>query len=97
MSAYFTLGCMEIGSGILRGLGRSVTSTLVSLLGCCALRVAWILIVFRAVPTLTIIYLSYPISWAVTGLTHMICWTCVRRKYPKTDAPSPYAVSAKKV
>ena len=96
MSGYFTLGAMEIGSGILRGLGRSVTSTLVSLLGCCALRVAWILIVFRAVPTLTIIYLSYPISWTVTALTHLVCWACVRRKYPKTDAPTPYAVTAKK-
>jgi len=65
---YFLLSTMEIGCGILRGLGRSLTSTVVSLMGACVFRVIWISTVFRAVGTLESIYLSYPISWGLTGL-----------------------------
>ena len=84
---YATLGFMEVGSGILRGLGRSVTSTVVSLIGSCVFRIIWISTVFKAYPTLEIIYWSYPISWTLTALTHFICGQVVRRKYrPLGDA-----------
>ena len=78
--AYFTLAFMEVGSGILRGLGKSATSTIVSLIGSCLFRVVWIFTVFAARPTLGIIYVSYPISWALTALIHFICSTSVRKK-----------------
>lgn len=75
---YFLLAFMEVGSGVLRGLGKSVTSTCVSLIGSCVLRIIWIYTVFAAVPTLGVIYLSYPISWALTALIHFIC--CISEK-----------------
>lgn len=80
ISLYFTLAFMDTGSGIMRGLGRSLTSTFVSLAGSCLLRIVWIATVFRAFPTLEIVYLSYPISWAVTAATHMIFAVSTRRK-----------------
>ncbi|MBQ5833854.1 MAG: MATE family efflux transporter [Clostridia bacterium] len=67
---YFLLGLMETGSGLLRGLGKSLTSTLVSLIGSCALRVVWVYTVFAAMPTIEVLYLSYPISWGLTAATH---------------------------
>ena len=82
---YFTLAFMEVGSGILRGLGKSATSTIVSLIGSCLFRVVWIFTVFAARPTLGIIYVSYPISWAMTALIHFLCSTAVRKKLLRTQ------------
>lgn len=77
---YFLLAFMEVGSGVLRGLGKSLTSTTVSLIGSCLLRIVWIYTVFAAHTTLEIIYLSYPISWGLTALIHFICCIAVRKK-----------------
>ena len=77
---YFLLAFMEVGSGIMRGLGRSLTSTIVSLVGSCLLRIVWICTVFAAYPTLEVVYISYPITWGLTALIHFICCNFVRRK-----------------
>lgn len=71
-SAYFICGLMEVGSGVMRGLGRSTTSMVTALLGSVAFRIAWILFVFPLKPTLMILYISYPISWVVTSAAHFI-------------------------
>lgn len=90
LTIYAPLGWMEVGSGVLRGLGRSVTSTVVSLLGSCAFRILWISFVFPLFPCLECIFLSYPISWTLTALIHFICGQTVRRQYrPLGDAPDP--------
>lgn len=69
---YFICAWMEVGSGILRGLGKSLTSTLISLTGSCVFRLLWIWFVVPLSPDLTTIYLSYPISWTLTGAAHLI-------------------------
>lgn len=83
MPLYFLLGVMEVGSGILRGLGKSFVSTAVSLVGICLFRIVWILTVFRATGTLEMIYISYPISWIITALVHFSCAALVLRKRQK--------------
>ncbi|MBR3382535.1 MAG: MATE family efflux transporter [Clostridia bacterium] len=80
---YFLLAFMEVGSGVLRGLGRSTTSTVISLVGTCVFRVIWVYTVCRAVDELWIVYLSYPISWGMTALTHFIFSETTRRRYMK--------------
>jgi len=89
LSLYFTLAAMDTGSGIVRGLNRPLLSTTVTLLGSCALRIIWIATVVQLHMTLEFVYLSYPISWAVTGLCHFIVTLHVRRKllkqYPEAD------------
>ncbi len=65
---FFTSAFMDCGSSILRGLGKSILATVSCLIGTCALRIVWIYTVFRAVFTLDMIYISYPISWVLTGL-----------------------------
>lgn len=83
MPLYFLLAAMEVGSGVLRGLGRSFVSTAVSLIGICVFRVVWILTVFRATGTLEMIYISYPISWALTALVHFTCAALYLRRQEK--------------
>ncbi len=65
---YGLLALMEIGSGVMRGLGRAITSTLISLGGACIFRIVWILTVFENVGTLEAVYASYPISWILVAV-----------------------------
>lgn len=83
LSAYFTLAAMDTGSGIVRGLNRSIISTITSLIGTCAFRIIWIATVVHAHPTLSLIYLSYPLSWTITGLCHFLVAMYVRSKMLK--------------
>ncbi|MBQ7566260.1 MAG: MATE family efflux transporter [Oscillospiraceae bacterium] len=85
LSCYFTLGFMDTGSGILRGLGKSLTSTIIALLGSCALRVVWLMTVFR-IPeyhTLDTIYVAYPISWSVASIAMFTAIVINMRKLRK--------------
>lgn len=81
IAPYFTLAFMEVGSGVLRGLGKSTLSTVISLLGSCVFRLLWIYLIFPLNPVLWMVYLSYPISWALTALTHFTVSMVVRRRY----------------
>ncbi len=81
---YFLCGVMDVFGFALRGLGYSTMTMIVSLTGACAFRILWILIVFSAYPTLFTIYISYPISWVLTASMHFICYTRIRKKFPKT-------------
>ena len=87
---YFLCGLMEVGCGGMRGLGRSWLTTSVTLLGACGLRMVWIFTVFRELHTLDSLYVSYPISWTVTFLAHMVCFFLafrkVRRQFPEEQA-----------
>ena len=79
---YFLCGMMDTMVGLLRGMGSSVTPMIVSIAGVCVLRVIWILAIFPLAPTLTMLYASYPISWAITFAAHFVCYLRVKkRKY----------------
>lgn len=77
---YFLCGLMEVGSGALRGLGKSWLPLIISTLGICVFRILWIFTVFAAHPTLEVLYLSYPISWFVTPAAHFTAIYFVQKK-----------------
>ena len=74
--AYFLLAMVEVGLSMLRGMGQSVLPTVTTLVGTCALRVVWVLTLFPQKPKLETLYLSYPVSWILTGIFTFFC--CVR-------------------
>ncbi len=79
---YCLCGLMDCVVGTLRGLGYSIMPMIVSLTGACLFRVVWIMTVF-AVPqwhTLDVLYLSYPLSWALTFGVHLACYALLARK-----------------
>ena len=82
---FFLLALMEVGCGVVRGLGRSLTSTVVCLLGACVFRIVWIYTAFRANPTIEVLFLSYPISWGLTALALFLCAFLILRKYQKNS------------
>ena len=83
---YFLCGIMDCMVGSLRGLGYSVIPMFVSLTGACGFRVLWVFTVFAAYRSLDVLYLSYPVSWAITAVAHMITFRKIRRKIPRQDA-----------
>ena len=85
---YFLCGIMDCMVGSLRGLGYSIIPMFVSLTGACGFRVLWVFTVFAAYRSLDVLYLSYPVSWAITALAHMVTFHKIRRKLPRQDAAS---------
>lgn len=79
-SAYFLCGMMDVFVGVLRGMGYSIMPMIVSLMGACVFRIIWIFTIFRMNRSLETLYISYPISWALTMLVHGICFSIVYRK-----------------
>lgn len=79
---YAICGMMDTMVGALRGIGYSVMPMIVSLMGACVLRLVWIATVFRipAYHTPECVYWSYPISWAITLLAHILCYIWAKRR-----------------
>ena len=87
---YFLCGIMDTMVGSLRGLGCSVIPMIVSLLGSCVLRLVWVATIFQNNPSPEILYISYPVSWALTGSIHLLTWLYVRKKaYAKVSGAGP--------
>ncbi len=82
---YALCGMMDVMVGVLRGLGYSIMPMIVSLIGACGLRLLWIFTFFQTAPfhTTTSLYLTYPVSWFITFLSHVVCFIIVRRKLAK--------------
>ena len=78
---YFLLGLMDVTTGVLRGLGSSLVPMVISIMGVCVLRIGWIATIFQ-VPqyhTPDCLFLSYPVSWAVTLICQIIACLVVYR------------------
>lgn len=83
-------GLMDTSSGVLRGMGISFSSTLITLVGICGLRSLWLLTVFR-LPQYhqpRILYVVYPISWLITFLGELLLFFIVYKKRAQTLASS---------
>lgn len=89
---YFICGIMDTLVGALRGLGYSFFPMCVSLMGACVFRIVWIYTVFQRYHTIESLFISYIISWVMTGVAHLITYLVVRKKvrvkYEKEAEPA---------
>ena len=63
---YFTFVCVEILSGAIRGVGEALKPMLLTCIGVCGLRIAWIIWIVPLNPSLFNIAICYPITWSTT-------------------------------
>jgi putative MATE family efflux protein len=80
---YITFAVCDEIPGVERGLGYSTVPMIVSLIGICGLRLLYIFLIFQRIPeyhTLNWLYYTYPISWVITGLAHIICYFVIKPK-----------------
>ena len=66
----------EVMSGYLRGFGISLTPAILTMLGVCGIRIAWIKLVFPHSRTFRTIMTAYPISLAATALLVLVALLC---------------------
>ena len=91
---YAICGIMDTMVGILSGIGYSIVPMVVSLLGSCVLRLLWVWFVFPLDPVPGNLYISYPITWAITGAVHIIMFLAIRKKaYAKVQGSGPSYLS----
>lgn len=79
----------EISGAALRGMGKSVLPTLITIFGTCLLRIVWIFIVARHYHSYQVLMAAYPVSWTITG-----CMMCVALylSFRKLAASKPAAL-----
>ena len=77
---YFLCGLMDVLTGLLRGMGSSTVPMIITVVGVCVFRVAWIYTVFAAYRELSVLYLSYPVSWILTGTAQAILYSVISRR-----------------
>ena len=95
-TTYLLCGMMDTIVGSIRGMGYGVTPTIVSMIGACGLRLIWIATIFQ-IPKLhtpEVLFTSYPVTWTLTFLAHLVCFLIMRRKFPKTDGEAASELSA---
>ena len=64
--SYGLCAIMDSISGTLRGMGKSFGPMLLSIFGVCFVRIVWVWSIFRLHKTLSMLMLSYPVSYAIT-------------------------------
>lgn len=83
VSTYVLCGAMDVTVGAIRGMGSSLAPMLISVVGVCGFRIAWIETVFAQYHTLDVLYLSYPISWAISFLVQLIVLFVLLHRHTK--------------
>lgn len=91
---YFLDGIMDVLVGLLRGIGHSVLPTVTTIAFVCGFRILWISTYFAQYKvacgydpekSLTVLFLSYPISWLLASVSHAICFVILFSKESKKN------------
>lgn len=72
----------EIAGACMRGLGYSMTPTLITIFGTCALRIGWVWAFFHAdfISGFGGLLTVYPVTWIFTGAAVLLAYWLVRRR-----------------
>lgn len=71
---YATFVVVEVLAGSIRGAGETVWPMLITLMGTCVLRIAWMMLVVPHHLDILWVAAVYPISWVVTGIAFVVYW-----------------------
>lgn len=75
----------EIAGASMRGMGHSVTPTILTIIGTCLLRIVWVYAVCPRWPGFDILMLVYPVSWILTGSIVYMAYRMTVRKAELTQ------------
>ncbi|WP_253289442.1 MATE family efflux transporter [Clostridium sp. MSJ-8] len=76
---------LDIISGGLRGLGRSLVPALITIAGVCGFRLLWVGTVFVKNHTYKTLMMVYPVSWIITVAVIVIAYFVLTRKIYNVD------------
>ena len=69
---YFLLAFSHCMAGIMRGAGKSTVPMYVMLVCWCLIRVTYIVIILKFIPSIQMIFWAYPITWALSSIAFLI-------------------------
>ena len=86
MPFYFLLAICGVHTAALQAMGKSTMATAISLLGMCAYRVVWMLLIYPHIGTLQGVYWSFPTSWVLTvAVAIPVTFTVLNKKIRETE------------
>ena len=68
---YFLLAFSHCMAGIMRGAGKSTVPMYVMLVCWCLLRVSYIVIILKFIPSIQMIFWAYPMTWALSSIAFL--------------------------
>ena len=76
----------EVTGAALRGVGYSLTPTIITVFGSCVLRLVWVYLIFDGMESFAMLLSVYPITWVVTGVCMIGAYLVLRKKIYRKDA-----------
>ena len=70
----------EVPCSVMRGLGRSLTPSILTVIGSCGFRILWLYTVFKKVHTFDMLMTVYPVSWIFTMSMVLTAYFIIIRK-----------------
>ena len=77
---YFLCGIMDLFPGALRGMGYSAVPMVLSVIGTVGTRFVWVFGIFPNHRSLSVLFVSYPVSWILTIVLQVVCFYFVRKR-----------------
>ena len=87
---YFTYVCVEILSGAARGAGDSIIPMIMTALGVCVLRIAWVQLAMPVWHNIHTVTFSYILTWSVTSVLFIVYYLqggWLRRQIKRAGMP----------
>jgi Na+-driven multidrug efflux pump len=75
----------EISGSALRGMGYSMTPTMITIFGTCVFRVLWVMTLFPRHHSFGFLLYVYPASWLITGSLVLTAYFLICKKVMPAD------------
>ena len=69
---YFLLAFSHCMAGIMRGAGKSTVPMYVMMVCWCVIRVSYITIILKFIPSIRMVFWAYPITWALSSIVFLL-------------------------
>ena len=85
-STYFITGISEIMGAALKAMGKPIIPAITTLLFMCLIRFPWVYFVFPLHPTLTFLYMIWPIGWTLAIIVQIAAYFKVMPTLERKEA-----------
>ena len=92
---YCLLAFSHCCAGIMRGMGRPIVPMTIMLSVWCALRITYITLTVRAIPSIQVVYWAYPLTWTISSILFVFCLSKLR--FPPMPSQDESAHQARSV
>ena len=82
-STYFITGINEVMGATLKSMGKPIVPTISTFLFMCLIRFPWVYFIFPLFPSLTFLYMIWPIGWILSIITQLTAYFITMPKFER--------------